>query len=193
MAWSDDWATRELGPNTVLAWRLTSRSWPRRWQDSDLGADHRASADIATLARVRARYGHGTRARWKSGCRCEPCRQAHADAERSGRRARAQARLPAKMRQRLLNGIHAGTPFTTMVNDLGLTSQQVWGLAKTDQEWSTALETAVTTARRDDLEDGTNAAYVHGCACRDCRDHQQRRMGRNRSRAADLRLAMDGG
>ena len=56
--------------------------------------------------------------------------------------------------------------------------QRVWGLAKTDQGWSTTLEVALTAARRDDLEHGTNAAYVHGCVCRDCREHQQRRMGR---------------
>ena len=64
-----------------------------------------------------------------------------------------------------------------VVRDFGLTSQQVWGLAKTDQEWATVLEAALTAARRDDLEHGTNAAYVAGCVCSDCREHQQQRMG----------------
>jgi hypothetical protein len=135
---------------------------------------------VATLTRVRARYGHDTRARWTSGCRCPACRQAHANSERSRKRANAQTRLPAKVRQRLLNGIYAGTPFRTVARDLGLTSQQVWGLTKTDQAWSTALDAALTAARRDNLEHGTNAAYVNGCLCGDCREHQQRRMGRNR-------------
>jgi hypothetical protein len=98
-----------------------------------------------------------------SGCRCSARREAHADAQRSGRRAGAQARLHAKIRQRLLEGIYAGTPFRTEVRELGLTSQQVWGLTKTDQEWSTALDAALTAVRRDDLEHGTNAAYVNGC------------------------------
>jgi hypothetical protein len=53
----------------------------------------------------------------------------------------------------------------------------VWGLTKTDQEWSAALEAALTATRRDDLEHGTNAAYVAGCVCRDCREHQRVRMG----------------
>jgi hypothetical protein len=135
-------------------------------------------AGVATLTRMRAKYGHGTRARWKSGCRCSTCRQAHADAERSRKRARAQARLPVEVRQRLLDGIYAGTPFRTVVRDLGLSSQQVWGLTKTDQEWSAELEAALTAARREDLDHGTNAAYIHGCMCTDCRERQQRRMGR---------------
>jgi Zn ribbon nucleic-acid-binding protein len=135
-------------------------------------------AGVATLTRMRARLGHGTQARWKSGCRCPACREAHADAQRSGRRARAQARLPAKVRQRLLQGIYAGTPFRAVVRGLGLTSQQVWGLTKTDQEWSTALEAALTATRQEDLEHGTNAAYVHGCVCSDCRTHQRIRMAR---------------
>jgi hypothetical protein len=86
--------------------------------------------------------------------------------------------LPAEVRQKLLEAIDTGTPFRTVVRDLGLTSQQVWGLTRTDQEWSATLEAALTAARRDDLQHGTNAAYVHGCVCRDCREHQQRRLGR---------------
>ena len=34
-----------------------------------------------------------------------------------------------------------------MVRDLGLTSQQVWGLTKTDKEWSAELEAELTAAR----------------------------------------------
>jgi hypothetical protein len=63
--------------------------------------------------------------------------------------------------------------------DLGLTSNQVWGLTKTDLEWSEKLDTALNAARRSDLKHGTNAAYVHGCVCSECREHQQIRMGRS--------------
>ena len=50
-----------------------------------------------------------------------------------------------------------------MLRDLDLTSNQVFGLARTDDEWSTSLEAALTSGRRKDLEHGTNAAYLHGC------------------------------
>jgi hypothetical protein len=84
------------------------------------------------------------------------------------------------MRQQLLDAICDGQRFRTVLRELRLTSNQVWGLTKTDQEWAEKLETALTAARRNDLKHGTNAAYVHGCVCRECREHQQIRMGRSR-------------
>ena len=106
--------------------------------------------------------------------------RAHADAQRAFGRARARKRLPLEVRQQLLDAIYQGRPFRTILRDLGLTSNQVWGLTKTDQEWSTKLEAALTATRRDDIEHGTNAAYVAGCVCRECREHQRVRMARNR-------------
>jgi hypothetical protein len=83
------------------------------------------------------------------------------------------------VRQQLLNAIYEGQPFRTVIRDLGLSSNQVFGLAKTDEEWSEQLEAALTATRRDDLQHGTNAAYVRGCVCRQCREHQRIRMARN--------------
>ena len=56
-----------------------------------------------------------------------------------------------------------------IVRDLDLTSNQVWGLTETDEEWSTALDVALMATRQDDLEHGTNAAYVAGRVCKGCR------------------------
>jgi len=47
-------------------------------------------------------------------------------------------------------------------------------------EWSEQLEAALLAIRRDDLEHGTNAAYLHGCVCNECRAHQRQRMAKNR-------------
>jgi hypothetical protein len=57
---------------------------------------------------------------------------------------------------------------------------QLWGLTKTDEEWSAALDGALLAVRRDDLEHGTNAAYVQGCVCKECREHQRERIAKNR-------------
>jgi hypothetical protein len=53
-------------------------------------------------------------------------------------------------------------------------------LTKSDEGWSTALEAALTASRRVDLQHGTNAAYVKGCVCKECREHQRQRMAKNR-------------
>jgi hypothetical protein len=123
---------------------------------------------------------HGTSAGWHTGCRCAQCRRAHSDAQRTWSRARAQRRLPVDGRQELLDAIYDGKPFRQALRDLGLTPNQVWGLSKTDETWSTELEAALTATRRDDLKHGTNAAYVNGCVCSECREHQRIRMARNR-------------
>jgi hypothetical protein len=83
-----------------------------------------------------------------------------------------------EVREQLLSAIYAGQIFRLALRDLGLTSNQVWGLTKTDEEWSTALETALMASRRDVLKHGSNAAYVAGCVCRECREHQRIRMAR---------------
>jgi hypothetical protein len=122
---------------------------------------------------------HGTSGGWHSGCRCTLCRRARSDTQRAFGRARAQQRLPVESRQQLLDGVYAGQPFRSLLRDLGLTPNQVWGLTKTDAEWSAALEAALTATRRDDLKHGTNAAYVAGCVCKDCREHQRQLRARN--------------
>jgi len=119
---------------------------------------------------------HGTETRWTQGCNCDPCRKAKTDAERAADRRKAHKRLPVEVRQQLLDAIRAGKPFRATVLDLGLTSNQVWGLAKTDEHWAAELEAELMASRRDDLKHGTNAAYVHGCVCSDCRAQQRIRM-----------------
>jgi hypothetical protein len=82
----------------------------------------------------------GTLTRWLEGCDCGRCRQAQNDAARARFQSGAQERLPAEVRQQLLNAIYSGQPSRTVIRDLGLTPNQVWELTKTDDEWSAALK-----------------------------------------------------
>jgi hypothetical protein len=102
------------------------------------------SDERSTSVRAVTRRGHGTSGGWHSGCRCTPCRAAHAETQRTFGRARAQQRLPAEVRQQLLDGINAGQSFRSLLRDLGLTPNQVWGLTKTDEQWSADLDAALT-------------------------------------------------
>ena len=112
---------------------------------------------------------HGTLTRWLEGCDCDGCREAQKDAARARFRAQCASAAPRRGAEQLLDAIYGGQPFRTVLRDLGVTSNQVWGLTKTDQEWSEKLEAALTATRRDDLHHGTNAAYVQGCVCSECR------------------------
>jgi hypothetical protein len=77
---------------------------------------------------------HGTLTRWLEGCDYEQCRRAQNAAAKARFRRKARERLPADLRQRLLDGIYSGQSFRTVLRELGLTSNQVWGLTKTDHE-----------------------------------------------------------
>src|SRR5918994_1942049 len=93
---------------------------------------------------------HGTSAGWHTGFRCTECRRAHSDTQRAWGRAIAQERLPAGVRQQLLDAIYARKPFREALHDFGLESGV--GLTKTDDEWSGAQAAALTATRRGDLE-----------------------------------------
>jgi hypothetical protein len=54
---------------------------------------------------------HGTLTRWLEGCDCEQCRKAQNDAARERFRRKALERLPAEMRQQLVDAIYSGQPF----------------------------------------------------------------------------------
>ena len=87
---------------------------------------------------------------WRGGmreCNCAECRQLQSGEARARGRRKAHQRLPADVRQQLVDEIDKARPFRTVLRDLGLTSNQVFGLAKTDEEWSRALETALTASR----------------------------------------------
>jgi hypothetical protein len=161
----------------------------RRWLSLGLLAEppwtvqqlHQIRDDTDPQARRRGpQVPHGTLTRWLEGCDCDRCREAQNDAARARFRRKAQERLPTGVRQQLLDAIYGGQPFRSALRNLGLTTNQVWGLTKTDDEWSEQLDAAQTATRRNDLRHGTNAAYVRGCVCRECREHQRIRMSKNR-------------
>jgi hypothetical protein len=63
--------------------------------------------------------------------------------------------------------------------DLGLTSDQVWGLTKTDKAWVAALN-ALTATRRDDLNTEPMRRTSLAVCAGTVGEHQRQRMARHR-------------
>ena len=65
----------------------------------------RSGRDRSSGSPTRPQVAHGTLTRWLEGCDCDQCRQAQNDAARARFRRKAQERLPAEVRQQLLDAI----------------------------------------------------------------------------------------
>jgi hypothetical protein len=127
-----------------------------------------------------ANAAHGIVVRYEEGCSCDRCRTAENDWARDRERAKADTRLPESTRQQLLAQLLAGHSFHAVLRDLGITANLVWGRARRDPDWAADLDAVLLATRQEELEHGTNAAYVQGCVCPDCRAHQLRRMAKGK-------------
>jgi hypothetical protein len=78
------------------------------------------------------------------GCSCAECRQLQSGEARARGRRKAQDRLPTEVRQQLLDAIYEAGRSARCSVKLDLAPNQVWGLTKTDKDWSAALEAALT-------------------------------------------------
>jgi hypothetical protein len=159
----------------------------RRWlADGRLGGppwtvEQLVSVRDAPGSRARgAKAAHGTLSRYAEGCSCDLCRTALNDWTRERERAKADTRFPESTRRQLLGELLGGRPFKAVLQDLGITANQVLGRARRDPEWAAVLGKVLLATRQEHLEHGTNAAYVHGCVCPDCRAYQARRMAKAR-------------
>ena len=112
---------------------------------------------------------HGTASRWRAGCSCPDCKQAHTVDIRQRHRDLADARFPVEQRTQFLELLARGLGFAEALDALGLTARTVWGSARRDEQWRRHLEETLMATRRTDLKHGSKAAFRAGCRCGDCR------------------------
>lgn len=109
--------------------------------------------------------------RWRQGDRDDEAREAHNAEIRDLRRAAAAGRLGPSVRAYILREVADGRRLPEVAAALGISTNAIHGLARTDPGWRRDLETAVMDGRDPDIEHGAAASYRRQrCRCRDCRE-----------------------
>ncbi|MFI7524535.1 hypothetical protein [Nocardia salmonicida] len=126
------------------------------------------NAEMADRVRARER-GHGL-SRWRRGCRCVLCADAHNLAERRRRRRRARRAFDPYLRKRFLDALAQGSDPVSVAARFEVTWAQALALAKYDRRWGPRLDAALLAGRNPEIAHGTYYSYQrHRCRCPECR------------------------
>lgn len=146
-----DWVTRGV---------LSAPPWTRR--------ELTAAARKRTATKPQSAE-HGTASRWRAGCDCDACRDAHNRDSRDRRRAGRGDAL-AETWPLLLEAVAAGVPLGQACANVGLAAASLGRVLRPHPDLRAQLDAALMDGRDPDTDHGTQGAYRAGCRCPECRE-----------------------
>jgi len=156
-----------VSATTIGGWLRRGILGPKPWTPSEL---------IMARALTRPRgvlSPHGTTSRWRVGCDCPRCADAHAEDARQRRNPHNQL-LWDRIEAPLLDAFARGTPYRQALDHHGLTAQALSRRRRRDPDFAKAVNAALMAGRDPNLRHGRDSAWKAGCRCPDCTDYHQR-------------------
>ena len=157
-------------PPTVRQW--IEKGWLKASGPWTAGAVDAAAQRSRQRAGRGPQSAHGTASRWRAGCHCVACVEAHnADSRQSREAARRQ--WWEEREAPLVEAIRQGTAYREVLTELGISAQAVTAHRRRSETFARALDAALLEARDERLEHGTASGWRAGCRCPECRAHHE--------------------
>lgn len=158
-------AARLLGSSASRIEGLVRRGRlpPPPWREVDL----RKAGEVG-----RVRSEHGTVSRWRAGCDCDQCSDAHNTEIREMRRDRREEML-AEVWPGFLADLRSGVLYREACEDFGLPPTGLRRMIRHSPELVSQLDDALMEGRDPDLRHGAATAYRRGCRCPECAEYRK--------------------
>lgn len=157
-------------PATIRGWQQKGWLPAPPWTKAQIG---RATTKGRQVAGRGSEAPHGSASRWRAGCSCQACADAHNTDIRT-RRADAASASWATIADGLCGAFAAGTPYREALDTYGVTPSALSGQRRRDPDFAARVDEALTDGRNPDLAHGPASGWRNGCRCPECRaDHDR--------------------
>lgn len=152
-----------VGATTVGGWVKRGLLPPPPWTPDEI-------LDAAAVARSPRGCAapHGTTSRWRVGCSCLACTQAHNE-EARGRREAGWSTPWDCAGPLLIAALAAGAPYREALQLAGVSSQALSARRRREPLFARDVDAALMAGRDPLLMHGTDGAWRARCRCPDCR------------------------
>lgn len=154
---------------TIKAWvdsgKLPTGPWTEKKLLAASGAQHPRGGRPSTSV-------HGTVSRWRHGCDCDACRDAHNREIRTMREDRRTAWWADK-EDALIELVARGGIYGEILEEIGISAAAVTAHRRRDQGFAERLDEGLFQGRDETLTHGTGYAWRQRCRCPECRAYHE--------------------